>query len=279
MNEQNELWNIESTRRARNNQLLNLPAHDSIILHPVSTRRNRNVKHVIGALDRISSRLTSVYSKANNVDAQQSLLQSDDKKKRSGFWKSAEERIKMGRDALASIGPSLTGPPGEFAWIPGRSKPQPQPQPQPAAPEKPEDLTLPKPLMSMSKEAEARRSDAHFQRKVVRMMNWNEHKMKILTALLKSNNARIKQEREDLADLREMARAAKEKMIEARQESKADVDEKIMDKKTEIGPMGPRGKLGTPGAPGRPGLPGPRGPPGPQGSVGVTGVPGTWVHH
>ena len=204
---------------------------------------------VLGALGRIRNRLKHALPK-KNLEA---LWQAQkEQQQRLGFWKSVQNQVKSRRNALMEIGPSLTGPPGEFALIPTpRKRTIPSHKPARSAPVTPsEDLTLPKPLVSIGTEVQARRNDAHFQQEVMRMMDWNSKKMKILVKILNANRARIKKQEEALEDLKEMASASKDKMEDARRASKEDIEEKIHRKEDEEGPPGPRGKLGTPGIPG-----------------------------
>jgi hypothetical protein len=274
LGEQNELWKIEQTRRARRNEMLNIGPHATVVLKPSPKPRIR-MQQVLGALNRIRNRLQSIHPGKNSQELWQAQRE---QKERAGFWRKAENRVKSRRDALMDIGPSLMGPPGEFALIPGGNNQRHSAPPRSAsAPKHADDISLPKPLVSIETEREARRNDAHFQQDVMRMMDWNSKKMKILVNILNTNRQRIERQEETLAELKEMASASKDKMEDARRSAKEDIEEKIHRKENEEGPPGPRGKLGTPGInglAGAPGLPGKQGEPGPPG---VTGPPGPSV--
>mmetsp|Transcript_48455 Transcript_48455/g.101234 ORF Transcript_48455/g.101234 Transcript_48455/m.101234 type:complete len:309 (-) Transcript_48455:1118-2044(-) len=272
LGEQNELWKIEQTRRANRNAMLNLHSHDAIRVHSSNpSLHNGRIQGVLGALSRIRNRLKHAESETS---PETGALWQSQQQQRSGFWKHVEKQVKTRRDALMDIGPSLNGPPGEFALIPTkRSK---RNRPLPAASPKPpeEDLTLPKPLVSIDTERQARAKDSHFQQEIMRMMHWNSEKMKSLVKILNANRKRIQEQKETLKDLKDMASAAKEKMEDARRASKEDIEEKIHRKEDMEGPPGPRGKLGSPGINGLPGSAGARGKQGEPGPPGVTGPPG-----
>lgn len=248
LGEQNELWNIERTRRARRNQMLNIRSHAMVVLKPSAHPKIR-IQEVLGALNRIRNRLERVSPNDNSQELWQAQNQ---RNQRSGFWRKVENQVKSRRDALMDIGPSLTGAPGEFALIPSSNHkvrkygipPRNAPQ------QKPVDNSLPKPLVSIETERQARRNDAHFQQDIMRMMDWNSKKMKSLTRVLNANRERIEKQEEELEELKDMASASKNKMEDARRSSKEDIEEKIHRKENEEGPPGPRGKLGSPGIPG-----------------------------
>ncbi len=251
LGEQNELWKIEQTRRAHRNEMLNLHSRDTTKDHSSNpSLRNRRIQGVLGALSRIRNRLKHAESETLPESGGVQALWQSQLQQRSGFWNHVEKQVKSRRDALMDIGPSLNGPPGEFALIPTqRAKRRARPPPAPA-PKQPEDLTLPKPLVSIDSERQARAKDSHFQQTIMRMMHWNSEKMKSLVKILNANRKRIEEQEETLKDLKDMASAAKEKMEDARRASKEDVEEKIHRKEDMEGPPGPRGKLGLPGTPG-----------------------------
>jgi hypothetical protein len=248
LDEQNELWNIERKRRATRNLMLHLPSHDAIVLHPmISKKREDRYQEVLGALHRIKNKLRAGVKRSHQESSQLLWQSQQDRMKRSGFWKSVQKHVKVQKDSLMDIGPSLNGPPGEFALIP--SPPQKATSPNHVQ-SSPEDLSLPKPIMSVDAELEARGKDTHFQKDVMRMMHWNQEKMKGLVELLNENKARIRQQLRDLDDLKEAVRAAKDKMAEVRRASKNDIEHKMNLKADEQGPAGSRGKMGKPGMPG-----------------------------
>jgi hypothetical protein len=256
LGEQKELWKIEQTRRAHRNEMLNLHSMNDRIARMHSSDpslRNRRIQGVLGALSRIRHRLKHAESERSpeRTGGVQALWQSQ-LQQRSGFWNHVAKQVQSRRDALMDIGPSLNGPPGEFALIPNKlSKKHSQGDPLPASAAKPpDDLTLPKPLVSIDTERQARVNDAHFQQEIMRMMHWNSEKMKSLVQILNANRKRIQEQEETLKDLKDMANAAKDKMQDARRASKEDIEEKIHRKQDMEGPPGPRGKLGRPGVPG-----------------------------
>jgi hypothetical protein len=249
LGEQNELWKIEQTRRAHRNAMLNLHSHDATRVHsPNHSLHNRRIQGVLGALNRIRNRLKHAESETSpqKTGGVQALWQSQ-LQKRSGFWNHVEKQVRSRRDALMDIGPSLNGPPGEFALIPSKRSKRSPPLPSSAPKPPEEDLTLPKPLVSIDTERQARAKDSHFQQEIMRMMHWNSEKMKSLVKILNANRKRIEEQQETLKDLKDMASAAKEKMEDARRASKEDIEEKIHRKADMAGPAGPRGKLGSPG--------------------------------
>jgi len=301
---QNELWNIERMRRARRNQMLDLPDSTRIVLHPVqhSARRVRantpeaatslyqgsaggKKQAVLGALNSIESRLEENSRGRDKGPASARRLWRIEHSgggqagSRSSFWDSVGKREAARRNALFRVQQRATGAGGSSQdWSQLTSGPAPrggvQRQGLAAATPGTEGI---KPLMSMGSEIARRRGDEQFQGEVRHMMKWNAEKMKKMITLLKNTRETIRKQRETIAGLKKMVKDSKAEMLQTRKSSDADLDGKI-EYRSKLpgrkGPQGPTGPQGTPGIDGANGPPGPRGVQGPTGRRGETGLDG-----
>ncbi|EKX54368.1 hypothetical protein GUITHDRAFT_99850 [Guillardia theta CCMP2712] len=225
MGEQNELWNIEKTRRASRNQMLDIHARPRVsTLNPISestkwqsstvqglwqqqSSRSKREKEVLNALSNIRHRLDTSYA-SNSAPAQAKL-----------------QRLSMSGTGTAAQ-----------AGAGGSSSP-----------------SLPKALFSIHSEVAHRGQDVGFQKAVMKMMKWNSKHMKLLLKILHDNKEKIKEQKEELSELKRMVEDSKEKMDTIRRTSQEDLLNKLETKEDTEGPVGPKGPRGPPGVDGMPG--------------------------
>ena len=278
--EQDELWRIERTRRASRHSMLDIPSHAdrqarTSALAAVGSAEweagqkynNREAK-VLRALSNIQSHLEKGARSPRTNRGGQPSTQWTDLASASGTdahaLKSAvdaDPSTQLAAQALAGGDTTAVTEGGEGDGG--------------------DTSSLPVPMLSLRDEMGHRKLDVGFQNNIKEMMAWNSKHMKALIKQLDATKERIKDQEQDLSDLRSMVQSSKEKMNAVRLSSRIDILDKIENKEDQPGPRGIKGKTGKLGAPGKdgkngkPGVrgmtgpPGPMGPPGPDGKMGA----------
>ncbi len=220
---QDELWNIEKTRRARRTKMLNIPDDSEIILKPVGAADGQNEgengdadvsnlwqhgqnamrtdsnqeRAVLGALNSIEAKLEHGAHRAGAPDSARDLWQAGgEQKDRSSFWNSVGAQQKARREALFRVHHYGVGV-GPIIYVPAKRAQTQASEPQAAFPPKEEQEEQgPEPIMSIETEKQRRRADEHFQKTVTNMMSWNSNKMKEMVQLLRKTREKIRVQRE-----------------------------------------------------------------------------------
>lgn len=221
LSEQNELWDIEKTRRAsRRRQLdLNMPASEEVVMRPVSAEPRRfhkgspesslwqqgetrmradshQERNILGAMSSIESRLErGAHREQGDMNAPSSaqhLWQSGGPQaNRASFWDSVGAAEQARRDALFRVGQAH-----QEHQERAHERAQPAVSGAAAQPQNPPDGGVPVAVMSLQTEKERRRGDENFVKKVQGMMQWNSDKMKEMIKSLHETRDKIRKERE-----------------------------------------------------------------------------------
>ena len=133
---------------------------------------------------------------------------------------------------------------------------------------------FPKALMSVAADVERRSGSKEFQAKVKAEMQSNDKKMAKLHEQVDAQDATIEAQEQELDDLKDSLKDAKERIATHLAAFKTDIRGKMLAKAEQTGPPGPKGFRGRPGMPGFPGRPGSPGLPGKTGKAGKRGPPG-----
>jgi hypothetical protein len=226
---QNELWDIERTRRAQRSKQLDIsvPDNEAVVMHPVTAKARTVVaavaregvtrqparstglwqhaggekQAVLGALSSIKAKLERHSQDQDVPSSARTLWRTHDGAggseagSRSSFWNSVDRQEAARRNALFRVEGRATGQGGSSgAWSQLASSSEPD-----ASGDGGSGATAaggPKPVMSIKSEIEHRRGDENFNKQVTSMMKWNGDKMKVLISTLKNTRETIRKQRQ-----------------------------------------------------------------------------------
>ena len=226
---QNELWDIERTRRAQRSKQLDIsvPDNEAVVMHPVKAKARTVVaaiagegathepasstglwQHAGGEKQAVLGALSSIKAKLERHSRDQDVPSSartlwrthdgaggSEAGSRSSFWNSVDRQEAARRNALFRVEGRATGQGGSSGAWPQLASSS-EPDASGGGGSSAEAAGGPKPMMSIKSEIEHRRGDENFNKQVTSMMKWNGDKMKVLISTLKNTRETIRKQRQ-----------------------------------------------------------------------------------